>query len=100
MRKPIYGIHQFSLAGLMVKHITIDEATNLKGLHKMQGTPNAERLMNIARLYVIIDNSNHNRAYNICMNMKIVYANEVEELKVLIPKLKEAGFKTRNEANA
>ena len=58
----------------------------------MQGTPNAERLMKTVRKYFNITNENYNTAYCICMDMKVVYANEYEENKVLIKKLKEVGF--------
>lgn len=59
----------------------------------MQGTPNAERLMRLMKMLFVIDNENHNKAYNLCMGMKIVYATEAEELKVLVPQFNEAGFK-------
>lgn len=58
----------------------------------MQGSPNAERLMKVVSMYFKIEKEDYNRAYTICMNMKVVYANEHEERKVLFKKLKEAGF--------
>lgn len=62
----------------------------------MQGTPNAERLMRTARLVFDIDKKSHNKAYSICMDMKLVYANAIEEQKVLFKKLKQAGIKPLN----
>ena len=49
----------------------------------MEGTSNAERLIQSAEKVFIISQENYNRAYSICLGMKIVYANEKEELKVL-----------------
>lgn len=61
----------------------------------MEGAPNAERLMKNVKAAFEINNENYNRAYSICMNMKVVYANERIEFDVLCNLLFEAGFKLR-----
>ena len=61
----------------------------------MQGSPNAERLMKTVKKYFHIDMDNHNQAYIICMDMKVVYANELEESKVLFKELDKNGFKRK-----
>ena len=64
----------------------------------MQGTPNAERLIKLAKKYFAFSDDKYNRAYSICMGMKIVYANESEEVKVLHKEFKKAGrSKCRND---
>ena len=61
----------------------------------MQGTPNAERLMKNVKVAFEINDENYNRAYSICMGMKIVYATERIEFDYLCDLLFKAGFKLR-----